>query len=132
MEMEQDIFKDYGYKPGQELLIQPEFLLAVLNFCEKVAEGQPKFAAPLAYAKNVNVITDRQVPEIIHRVDTEWEQYPTVQCFTNTAFSENGAIPIMTEIELLAFQIRNGIYNYHKSNVDNGIAVLVEQEDVNT
>ena len=48
---EQDVFLTHGYKSGQEILINAEFLLGVLAFCRRVQESLPKVAALTHYPK---------------------------------------------------------------------------------
>ncbi len=117
-----NIFEQYGYKQGQEVLIDAEFLIGVLSFCSRVDAQQPKLAVPMQYAKTSLPIVDKETKEVT-RIDTEWEEYPSARAFSNTAFSENGAIPMMTEIGLFSFQIQQALYQYHKKNIENGIAI---------
>ena len=123
-----NIFDQYGYKEGQEVLINAEFLIGVLSFCNRVDEQQPKLAVPLQYPKTSLPITDRETKEII-RVDIDWEDYPSSRSFANTAFSEKGAVPVMTELGLFSFQIQQALYDYHKKNIENGIAIPFKTED---
>ena len=53
---EQDVFLTHGYKSGQEILINAEFLLGVLAFCRRVQDSQPKVAALLQYPTDIKLI----------------------------------------------------------------------------
>jgi len=123
-----NIFEEYGYRPDQEILINAQFLIGVLSFCQRVDAQQPKLAVPMQYPKQSLPITDRESGEII-RVDTEWEEYPSAKAFANTAFSEQGAIPVMTELGLFSFQIQQAILEYHTKNIENKIAVPFKTEE---
>ena len=121
-----DMFEKYGYKPGQEVLIDAEFLIGVLSFCERVDAQQPKLAVPLQYPKNSFEIKDKDSGELL-RVDVDWAEH-TSRSFANTAFSESGAVPVMTELGLFSFQIQEALYKYHKYNIKNGVAVKLTEE----
>ncbi len=128
MQEEITIFETHGYIPNQEILISPEFLIGVLSFCQRVDSQQPKLAVPMQYPAQSLPITDRESGEVL-RVDTEWKEYPTARAFANTAFSENGAIPVMTELGLFSFQIQQAILEYHTKNIENGIAIPYKTEE---
>lgn len=123
-----NIFEQYGYKQNQEVLINAEFLIGVLSFCQRVDAQQPQLAVPLQYPKSSLPITDRETQEIT-RVDIQWEEYPSARAFSNTAFSENGAVPIMTELGLFSFQIQQSLFDFHRKNIKNGIAVPFKTEE---
>ena len=123
----EDIFASYGYKSGQEVLINAEFLLGVLAFCRRVDEQQPELAVPTKYAKDVRVVSDKETGEVV-RVDTEWTQYPSKKSFTNTAFDIKSAVPIMTQLGLFSFQLQSALYDFHEKNINNGVAIKFEQD----
>jgi hypothetical protein len=123
-----DIFEQYGYKQNQEVLIDSEFLIGVLSFCQRVDAQQPQLAVPMQYPKQSLPITDRETGEIV-RVDTDWEEYPSAKAFANTAFSQGGAIPVMTELGLFSFQIQQALFDYHRKNIENGIAIPFKTEE---
>lgn len=121
-----EIFNEYGYPPGREIMIDAEFLIGVLSFCQRVDAQQPKIAVPLQYPKESREIRDRETGELL-RVDTDWAEH-TSKSFANTAF-ENGAVPIMTDLGLLSFQIQQAIISYHQENIKNGVAVKFEENE---
>lgn len=121
-----DIFETHGYKQGQELIIKAEFLLGVLNFCERVIESQPKVAVPMIYPSDVREIKDKNSQELV-RVDFDWKEYPNISSFLNTAHQENAAVPIATELGLFATQIKQAIGHYHIDNIEKGVAVALTQ-----
>lgn len=121
----QDPFETYGYKAGQEVLIDAEFLVGVLAFCRRVQDSQPKVAALLQYPKTVNVIKDKKSEEVV-RVDIDWENH-SKNSFANTAFTEVGGVPIITDLGMYALQIENAITAKHLDNINNGVALKVEQ-----
>ena len=118
-----DIFQKYVYKKGQELLFDVEFLYGILNFCDQVIQTQPQVAVPMVYAESTNLITEKNNTNEVVRVDTTWKEFPSVRSFMNTSFTEQGAIPVATLITLLANQIKQGLYNIHRENIENGIAI---------
>ena len=122
-----DIFNEYGYKPGQEVLIDAGFLIGVLSFCRRVDESQPEVAVPTRYAKDVRVISNKDTGEVV-RVDTDWSAYPTKEAFANTAFDIKSAVPIMTQLGLFSFQLQNALYDFHEKNINNGIAIKFEKD----
>lgn len=119
-----DIFHTHGYKKGQQVLIDAEFLIGVLSFCERVVEQQPKVAAPLKYAKDVNIIRDDK-GEVI-RVDTQWEEFPSQKALALSSFSPESAVEIMTPLSLFSMQIQNAIYEYHSKNIAENIAIEIK------
>lgn len=121
-----DVFENYGYKRDQELLISAEFLLGVLSFCRRVQDSQPRMAALLQYPKTVNHITDKVTGEVL-RVDYEWENH-TKQSFSNTAFEENGAVPIVTDLSMYALQIENALESIHIKNINEGITTKYKKD----
>lgn len=125
-EIIEDVFENYGYKRDQELLISAEFLLGVLSFCRRVQDSQPRMAALLQYPKTVNPIKDRETGELI-RIDYAWENH-TKQSFSNTAFEENGAVPIVTDLSMYALQIENALESIHIKNINEGIATKYEKD----
>lgn len=117
----EDIFETHGYNQSQELLIPAEFLLGVLAFCRRVQDSQPKVAALMQYPKAVNPIKDKETGEVT-RIDYEWENHSKTS-FANTAFQENGAVPIVTDLSMYALQIENALENIHINNINNGVAI---------
>jgi hypothetical protein len=83
----------------------------------------------MVYAESTNLITEKNKANEVIRVDTTWKEFPSVRSFMNTSFTEQGAIPVATLITLLANQIKQGLYNIHRENIENGIAI--EQTDEN-
>ena len=124
---EQDVFDTHGYKQGQEILIDAEFLIGVLSFCRRVDEQQPELAVPTKYAKDVRVISDKETGEVV-RVDTDWAQYPSKKSFTNTAFDIKSAVPIMTQLGLFSFQLQSALYDTHLNNINSGVAIKLEDD----
>lgn len=125
-EIIEDVFDSYGYKQNQELLISAEFLVGVLAFCRRVQDSQPKVAALLQYPKQVNPIKDKETGELI-RIDYDWADH-SKQSFSNTAFQENGAVPIVTDLSMYALQIENALENMHIKNINEGIAIKIEKD----
>lgn len=125
----QDVFETHGYAKNQEILINAEFLIGVLAFCRKVQDSQPKVAALTQYPKDVKIITNRESGEI-DRVDIDWEVH-SKKSFANTAFSEQGGVPIITDLSMYALQIENALIEKHIENINNGVAIKVV-EDANT
>ncbi len=123
-----NIFETHGYKKGQQILIDAEFFMGVLNFCQKVSDSQPKVAVPMMYPKESREIKDRETQELI-RVDIDWVEYPSARSFANTSFGENGAIPIQTDLGVLSFQITQAMFEYHQQNINNKIAVEIPKEN---
>lgn len=122
-----DIFESHGYKPGQELLIDAEFLIGVLSFCRRIDDTQPKIAVPLQYPKEVREITDKESGEL-QRVDIDWQEH-TPKSFAGTAFEGNGAVPILTDLGMLSFQIQQALYKYHQNNIQQGVALQLQQDE---
>ena len=122
MEKNLKLFETHRYKQGQEVLIDAEFLIGVLSFCQRVDAQQPKLAVPLQYPKSSLPLTDRESGEVL-RIDTEWAEYPSAKAFSNSAFQGDGAIPVMTELGLFSFQIQQALLEYHSNNVNSGVAV---------
>jgi hypothetical protein len=123
-----EIFHTHGYKKGTEVLIDAEFLMGVLSYVDRVIESQPKIAVPMVYPKESLEIKEKDSDELI-RVDVNWVEYPSQRSFANTAFGENGAVPIQTELSLLGFQIKQALYEYHQRNINNGIAVEIPKNE---
>ena len=128
IEENEDIFQKYVYKEGQEITFDVQFLYGVLNFCNQVIQSQPQVAVPMMYAESTNVITERDNPNEVVRVDTTWKNFPNVRSFMNTSFSEQGAVPIVTPLSLMARQIEQALTNKHMENIQNGIAIENKNE----
>ena len=128
IEENEDIFQKYVYKDGQEITFDVEFLYGVLNFCNQVIQSQPQVAVPMVYAESTNVITERDNPNEVVRVDTTWKNFPNVRSFMNTSFSEQGAVPIATLLSLMARQIEQALTDKHIENIQNGIAIENKNE----
>lgn len=124
--IEQDPFETHGYKQGQEVLVDAEFLVGVLAFCRRVQDSQPKVAALLQYPKVVNVIKDKKNKEVL-RVDIDWENH-SKNSFANTAFTETGGVPIITDLGMYALQIENALTAKHLENINSGVALKLEQD----
>lgn len=124
----EDIFQKYVYKDGQEITFDVQFLYGVLNFCNQVIQSQPQVAVPMMYAESTNVITERDNPNEVIRVDTTWKNFPNVRSFMNTSFSEQGAVPIVTLLSLMARQIEQALTDKHMENIQNGIAIENKNE----
>lgn len=124
-----DLFEEYLYKPGQEILIDASFLRNVVFFCQRVIESQPKLAALLTYPKEVQEVKDTD--GILTRVDIVWEEH-NKKSFNNTAFESNGAVPIVTDLSMVALQTQNALLAYHLDNINNGIAVKKENGSKNS
>lgn len=129
IEENEDIFQKYVYKEGQELIFDVEFMYGILNFCDQIIQSQPQVAVPMMFAESTNVITERDNPNEVIRIDTTWKEFPNVRSFMNTSFSEQGAIPIATLPTMMANQIKQGLYNYHKTNIKNGITIENKNEN---
>lgn len=127
----QDVFITHGYKQGQEILISAEFLVGVVAFCRKVQESQPQIGALLQYPRDVKVIKSKEDERVL-RVDIDWENH-SKESFANTSFSENGGVPIVTDLAMHAIQIENVLVDVHLDNINNGIAVKTSSnESTNT
>ena len=122
----EDVFLTHGYKNGQEILINAEFLLGVLSFCRRVQESLPKVAALTHYPKEVREIRNKDTKEL-ERVDIIWEEH-TSKSFANTAFSEQGGVGIVPDLAMYALQIENALLNTHVNNINNGVAIKFEQD----
>lgn len=121
----QDVFLTHGYKQNQEILINAEFLLGVLAFCRRVQETQPKVAALLQYPKIVKPIKNKETGEVL-RIDYEWVNHSR-NSFANTAFTEKGAVPIVTDLAMYALQIENALIDTHIKNINEGVAIKFEE-----
>jgi hypothetical protein len=122
-----DIFKEYGYKEGQELLVPVEFIYGVLNFCGTVKASQPKVGVLSSYPKDVREIRNKDTDEL-ERVDIDWELH-NGNSFFNTALNyKPDDYFIVTDLEMRALQIENGLTHWHKNNIEQGIAVAVPKE----
>jgi hypothetical protein len=122
----EDIFLSHGYTQGQEILINAEFLLGVLSFCRRVQDSQPRVAALLQYPSDVKVVKDKDSEEVT-RVDIEWANH-SKKSFSNTAFTENGGVPIITDLAMYALQIENALTETHLKNINDGVAVKFEED----
>jgi len=121
----EDAFLTHGYKPGQEILIEAEFLLGVLAFCRRVQDSQPKVAALTHYPKEVREIRDKDTNEL-ERVDIVWEEH-SAKSFANTSFSEDGGVNIVPDLAMYSLQIQNALLNTHLNNINNGVAIKFEE-----
>lgn len=120
----QDPFETHGYKKGQEILIDAEFLLGVLNFARKVQDSQPKIGALLEYPTDVKEIRNKETKDL-ERVDIVWKEH-TNKSFANTAFAETGGVKIVTDLGMYAIQIENALLQTHINNINNGVATKLE------
>lgn len=120
-----EIYK-YGYKPSQEVLVPADFILGIINFCERVEDSQPQLGALLTYPKSVKEIKDDDGNLL--KVDIDWEEH-TYNSFFNTAFDKNGGQPIVTDLSMFALQTKNALLEIHKENIKNGVAIKLEKED---
>lgn len=123
----EDVFASHGYRSGQEILINAEFLLGVLAFCRRVRDSQPKVAALLQYPKEVREIRNKDTKEL-ERVDIVWENH-TAKSFSNTAFPEDGVVSIVPDLSMYALQIENALTDTHLKNINEGIAFKFEQDE---
>lgn len=126
----EDVFLTHGYKQHQEILINAEFLLGVLSFCRRVQDSQPKVAALLQYPKEVNLVKDKGSDEL-ERADIQWTNHSR-KSFANTAFSEEGGVPIVTDLAMYALQIENALTDTHLKNINEGVAFKFEEKNVTT
>lgn len=120
----QDLFATHGYTQGQQITVGADFIIGVVDFCRKVKNSQPDIAALLQYPKKVNEIKNDKGE--VERVDIEWADHSR-QSFANTAFSENGGVPIVTDLSLFAYQIENALLQLHIDNINNGVAKTAEE-----
>src|SRR6187402_3242297 len=118
-------FEEYGYKKNQEIFVDAEFILGVLNFCQRVQASQPKVAALMQYPKKVNEVRDKNGDLL--RVDIEWEDH-TAKSFANTAFTESGGVPIVPDLAMYAVQIQETLLKLHLDNINNGVAIKLKQD----
>lgn len=118
--MEIEELLQYGYKPGQEVLVPADFLLGIINFCERVEASQPQLAALLTYPKNVKEIKNDKGDVV--KVDIEWVEH-SPNSFFNTGFDSNGAVPIVTDLAMYALQTKNALLEMHKKNIENKVAI---------
>lgn len=120
-----DIFETHGYKQNQEILINAEFLLGVLSFCRRVQDSQPKVAALLQYPSDIKLVKEKDSEELV-RADIEWKNHSR-KSFANTAFTEQGGVPIVTDLSMYALQIENALTDTHVKNINEGIAIKFEK-----
>ena len=124
--IEQDVFATHGYAKNQEILINAEFLLGVLSFCRRVQDSQPKVAALLQYPSDIKLVKEKGSEEVV-RADIEWKNHSR-KSFANTAFTEQGGVPIVTDLAMYALQIENALLNTHLNNINSGVAIKIEQD----
>lgn len=120
-----DVFETHGYNRDQELLISAEFLLGVLSFCRRVQDSQPKVAALLQYPSDIKLVKEKGSEEVV-RADIEWKNHSR-KSFANTAFTEQGGVPIVTDLAMYALQIENALTDTHVKNINEGIAIKFEE-----
>ena len=123
---EQDVFITHGYTKNQEILINAEFLLGVLAFCRRVQDSQPKVAALLQYPTDIKLIKEKGSEEVT-RADIQWENHSR-KSFANTAFTEQGGVPIVTDLAMYALQIENALTDTHLNNINSGVAIKLEDD----
>ena len=121
----EDVFLTHGYAQNQDILINAEFLLGVLSFCRRVQDSQPKVAALLQYPSVIKLVKEK-VSEQVVRADIEWKNHSR-KSFANTAFTEQGGVPIVTDLAMYALQIENALTDTHVKNINEGIAIKFEE-----
>ena len=121
----EDVFLTHGYAQNQEILINAEFLLGVLSFCRRVQDSQPKVAALLQYPSDIKLVKEKGSEEVV-RADIEWKNHSR-KSFANTAFTEQGGVPIVTDLAMYALQIENALTDTHVKNINEGIAIKFEE-----
>lgn len=123
----QDVFMTHGYKRDQEVFVNAEFIIGVLSFCQRVQDYLPKVAALTHYPKSTREIRDKETDELV-RVDIEWAEH-TAKSFSNTAFTESGGVGIVPDLAMFAVQIQNALTELHIKNINEGIAVKIDDND---
>ena len=121
----EDVFLPHGYAQNQDILINAEFLLGVLSFCRRVQDSQPKVAALLQYPSDIKLVKEKGSEEVV-RADIEWKNHSR-KSFANTAFTEQGGVPIVTDLAMYALQIENALTDTHVKNINEGIAIKFEK-----
>ena len=122
----EDVFLTHGYAQNQDILINAEFLLGVLSFCRRVQDSQPKVAALLQYPSDIRLVKEKDSEEVV-RADIEWKNHSR-KSFANTAFTEQGGVPIVTDLAMYALQIENALTDTHVKNINEGIAIKFEKD----
>lgn len=121
----EDVFLTHGYAQNQDILINAEFLLGVLSFCRRVQDSQPKVAALLQYPSDIKLVKEKDSEELV-RADINWVSHSR-KSFANTAFTEQGGVPIVTDLAMYALQIENALTDTHVKNINEGIAIKFEE-----
>ena len=119
-------FEEFGYRKGQEIFVDAEFILGVLNFCQRVQASQPKIAALMQYPESVKEIKDPNTGELL-RVDISWKDH-TAKSFANTAFTESGGVPIVPDLAMYAVQIQETLLKLHLDNINSGVAIKLKED----
>ena len=122
----EDVFLTHGYAQNQDILINAEFLLGVLSFCRRVQDSQPKVAALLQYPSDIKLVKEKGSEEVV-RADIEWKNHSR-KSFANTAFTEQGGVPIVTDLAMYALQIENALTDTHLNNINSGVAIKLEDD----
>ena len=94
------LLKGEDYRIEVVTLINAEFLLGVLSFCRRVQDSQPKVAALLQYPSDIKLVKEKGSEEVV-RADIEWKNHSR-KSFANTAFTEQGGVPIVTDLAMYA------------------------------
>jgi len=126
-EITENLFDTHGYKPNTEIFIPVEFIYKFLYFLDRVdSYNPPSRGAILQYPKKVNEIRDKETKEL-ERVDTEWIDFPDALSFFQTNLERNKVPLLMTELGFLSYQLQEALLNYHKKNIQSGVAIEVKQ-----
>ena len=129
MEEEIDLFESHGYKPGTELLVPVEliynllFLLGRIDFYNPPTKG-----AIMQYPTEVKKIIDKETEEL-ERVDYTWEDFPNPASFFFSNFDKPNVPLLLTELGFLSYQMQETLLNFHRKNIENGIAVPFKTEE---
>ena len=110
---------DYEYPSNHLVEIPSNNLLNIMYFCEKVVASQPQIAVPYCYPGNVELKKDKDGGLL--QANVEWNPYKEEDKAAFFASMEN-AIPVATELSVLAEQIHFAYGRLHQENIEKGIA----------
>lgn len=112
---------DYEYPPNHVTEIPSNNLLNIMYFCEKVLASQPQLGVPYCYPDNVDL--KRNKDGGLEAVNIEWKPYGEDDKQAFFASMDN-AIPVATELSVLAEQVHFAYGRIHQEMIEKGIAKL--------